>query len=219
MKARRLAAVTACLLAYATVVSAIDRNASCIDWLAVEGASYDQVAAIGASVWTEIGLATEHDDWAILAGLGGLRLTPDDGGSANAWMAALGVKYYLADLTSFALIGNYRDSGSTYNLDSGATLIAKQRLISADEVISPYVRLSASIQRATWRPSSTVSEQKFTEAVLTAEIGCDFMLRDDFALQFQGGRSESEDLSGDLDQFADGWIASVAMVYYYDKQD
>lgn len=201
-----------------TVLSAdaIDRDAASIDSLVVKGAAYEEVDALAVQAHTEIALATEREAWALLAGIGYTDISPQKGQEADRWWIALGVRYYPATLTALSLTGHHMEPTRSYGLEAnGVSLSVRQRFVSAQEVISPFVVLSATIEDAKVR-SVPDDRHDFTHLVLAAELGCDFMLRSDLALSLTAGYSESEDLPGGLDSLADGWTASAGLVYFWD---
>jgi hypothetical protein len=93
-------------------------------------------------------------------------------------------------------------------------LTAKRRFVSADEVISPFVVLSAALERVKF-DAAPASDEDAAVLALTAQAGCDFMLADDMAISFQAGISQAEDLRGGLDEIEDGMIGSVGLIYYW----
>lgn len=195
---------------------AIDRGAGMIDSATVEAASYDDVDVIMINLWSEIALQTRNEEWAILAGAKFGQASPDGFGDAFTWCIAMGVKFYATDFTSFSVFGSYQDYSSKYNYDTVAgTFLAQHRFLSTDEVISPFVYGTASLQSVQFEPDLGASDD-FIEVVLTAGAGCDFLLQDNMALVFKGAFSLSETFDGGDGGQANGLLGSVGMKYYWE---
>lgn len=215
-RARRVLAVITMVGGAAAGACAIDRDADSIDSLFLKGAAYEDTDALGVQAQTEIALATEREAWAILAGIGYVNLSPKNGSGTHEWSITLGIRFYPAELTALSLTGHHTESTRRDGFEAnGVTVAVRQRFLSANEVLSPFALLRATLEDAEVR-SPPNFRHSFTHLVLTAELGCDFMMRDDLALSLAVGYSESEDLPGSWDSRADGWITSAGLVYYWD---
>ena len=211
--------ILAALLASSTSVLAIDRDADMIDSASIDVSLFDAVDVVAITLWSEIALKTIHEEWAILAGVKYGVAEPDDGNDDDStWYVGAGVKFYATDFTSFAVIGSYQDYGSAFDADAiSGTFYARHRLLSAEEILSPYFAGSFSLQNFTYEAPFSSDSEEFVNMVMTATIGCDFMMQPNLAIRFEGGFSQSQALEGDENKVADGWLASAAMVYYWDE--
>ena len=203
----------------ATGVFALERNAKMIDTLYLESSDYDygQLRSINLSV--ENMTAAKNESWAIIADLGLGNIDYDNMGDEDFWSGSLGVKYYLTTVTSLSLMGSYTEMGFSTGPDIeflAGTLEVIQRLFPTSFAVSPFVKISASVQEVD-HPANFLSlpvADSFTELVLKGTVGCDFLMNDEFAFVFSLGYSESEDLDDGGDT-SDGLSAVVAMKYYW----
>jgi opacity protein-like surface antigen len=217
MRFRLISAAAAALAAATLTVGAIDRDASMIDTVAFDGFMSDGVDLARLGLSSEIGLATVHRDWSILAALGFGQVSPDAGINGELWFVGLGVKYYVTDLTSVALTGHYESWDEPADIGiSGATLALKHRLVPAHEVISPFLTAGASMEEMTVEFRGTPAEDSLTQIGIDVGAGCDFMLSDDMALVLQGGYTLTEKVSGGPDDTDDGWHVFAGMAYYWE---
>lgn len=209
MKASRFAASFLTIVLAASTASAIDRDARMIDALRIEGASYDDSDYAAFRLTGETEIENTAGQWAVLAGVAAGSLSLDQGPDFDVLTLELGAKRYINPLTSFALIGSYGWNDGPVDFEVGAVMLSiKQRFQSADQPISPFVRLDTSMQFVDQLESYDV-------LVIAATLGVDFMMGDNWALVFEGGVSESEEFDDGVDR-ADGWIMGVAMQYYWE---
>jgi hypothetical protein len=210
MKLSNVGIVFLTLALTAGTAVAIDRNASMIDAVRIEGASYDHADYGGINITGETRVDDTGGQWAIVAGVSAGSLSLDAGSDFDALALTLGAKYYFTQLTSLAILGNYTWYDASGDFEVGtATASVKHRLLPATEPISPFIRIDTSIQFVDQLNSYDV-------LVLVATAGCDFMMTDSMAIVFEGGISESEGLDDNGFDRADGWLASVAMQYYWE---
>lgn len=213
MKLFRVWSVSIAAMLATASLYAIDRDAAMIDAVWIEGASFDYADYFGGHITGENMIADSNDKWAVLAGVLAGTGSIDNGSDFDTIGLELGLKYYLLPLTSIAGIGSYAwnnaDEGDDF--DTGAfTARIKQRLISADEPISPYLKLEAALQFIDFEDS----DSQFT---FRAMAGCDVMMSDTFALVFEGGYSESDNLDDGPDT-EDGWLLRIGMQYYWGQE-
>ena len=194
----------------------IDRDASMIDSAGASVADYRHVDFTMFTLTSEKALKTDQEEWAIVVGVSFGEADPDVASSGNAWAASLGLKYYVTELASFTLAGMYasQDVGTDVTL-TGGDLFFKLRFLSAEETISPFVMAGGLLENVEFDVGPRESDS-FTELVLRAGLGCDFMMTEDMALSVSGAFVQSEKVSGDGEDTSDGWTASVSMVYYWE---
>ncbi len=213
MNTKRFTALfsSAMLLFVVSSTFAIDRGANMIDALWIQGASYNGADYIGAHITGETQIQNSGGQWAILAGISAGTLSLDARGDFDAIGVALGVKYYITELSSISALGSYIwNDSDLYNFEVGAaTASFKQRLISATKAISPFFRLDTSLQ-------FIEQEESYNVLVITANTGCDFAISDTMAFVFEGGISESDSVSGNGVAREDGWTLRLAMQYYWE---
>jgi hypothetical protein len=204
--------VAVCLLAVAA--PAIDRGASMVDTISVEGIQHDGGDSLGGSLWGETVTATKEQQWAILLGGGLGTLWPDLGDGIDYWELGIGVKYYLLRETSLALITSYRELDMTDDPDIFTTeFTLKQRIIPAEEAISPFVRAGLGTRTVEYIPEPDIDDA-FTEMILSFGVGVDFMMADNFAIVFESVWYLTEEL--DEDETPDWWFGRIGMQYYWE---
>ncbi|MDA0990418.1 MAG: hypothetical protein O3A51_06665 [Verrucomicrobia bacterium] len=224
------------LVVLATVAAnafAIDRGAAMIDTVSVDLQELNDVDGAGISIWVENLLAAEREDWAIIAGGSIGQISPDGVssispvtgapvtvGASNVdyWTLGLGIKFYLAPITSFSAVGTYSqfDQSSVERDAKAVTFTAKQRLLPATHAVSPYAKGTYSIrERSTFSDPGTSGS--FSENVFALGGGVEFMAADNFSFIFEAMRVESDN-SKDNAEDLDGWLGTFAMQYYFDKK-
>jgi len=200
---------------------AIDRDAAMIDELNVEGTSYDDADYFGVSITVENVMAAASGNWALLAGVGMGELEFDGMATENdAVWGGLGVKWYMTPVTGISIMGTWREldySGFEDVEILGVTGELKQRLLPATMAISPYVKAAATFQEVDHPAGylNLATAGTFTELIVSAYFGCEFMMNESMAWVFEAGLSESEDFE-DGDDTQDGFLARLAMRYYWD---
>ena len=208
---------------------AVDRldpdTANITETIGVEAAYYDgQSTDLRLSIWSERSMQHPPDLWAVVAGLtyGELDMDNDEvpeGEDENptSWSAALGVKRYIGDLSSLALIGSYGESTYISGTDVGGfRLEGKHRLISAQEVFSPYFKGSIGFLTATVI-SDEQEDDDWDLLVYTVGVGCDLLQFDEgVRFVFEIGMSDSINL-GSGDDYADGFQAGLYMMFDWDS--
>lgn len=212
-KLKVLSAITI-LLSVALGASAIDRDARMIDTISVDGIQYDGGDSLGLSLWGETVTATREEIWAVLFGGGLGTIWPDSGDGIDYWEIGLGMKYYLLQDTSLALVGTYRELDMPDDPDVVTTeLTLKHRFVPADEAVSPFLRGGIGTRKVEYIPEPSVDDD-FTEMILSVGFGVDFMMADNFAIVFEGTWYVTEKL--DDDETPDWWIGRVGMQYYWE---
>ena len=200
---------------------AIDRDAIMIDELNLEVTSYDDADYVGVSITVENVMAAASGNWALIAGVGAGQLEFDSTASDHdALWGGLGMKWYMTPVTGISLMGTWKELDYLGYDDVeilGAVAEVKQRLLPATMSISPYVKAKATIQEVD-HPAGYIglaSAGTFTELIVSASFGCEFMMNDSMAWVFEAGISESEDFEdgGDTE---DGFLARLAMRYHWD---
>ncbi len=191
-------------------VFAIDRNANMIDAVRLDYNTYENSEYFGIHITGENVVKDTDGKWAILAGITGGRLSLDAGPEFDAIGIEIGTKYYLESLTSIALLASYTwSNGDTVDYETPAvTARIKQRLAPAYKPVSPYLKGEITGQFVD-------AIEDYDVIVFRAMLGCDFMMSDDFAMVFEGGISESENLDDGNDP-EDGWLLTLAMQYYWE---
>jgi hypothetical protein len=204
--------LSAVVLFSAPAAHAIDRGASMIDALWFQGASYDRADYAGIRITGETQVEGTGGEWAILAGITAGELSLDAGDTYDSIGISLGVQHYLSSLTTIAILGSYtwNNSDTDLSLNTGAASAwLKQRLLSPEKPISPFIRIEASLQ-------AIDSADSDNALVVRTTAGCDFMMGDDMAIVFEGGLSESDSLSTGGFGREDGWILNIAMQFYWE---
>ncbi len=210
----------AVLLGLCVGAQAIDRDARMIDTFSLNLADQDDIDSIGASLWGEAAFVPSTD-WAILFGIDYAEVSPDFEHNIESWGLGIGLKYYILPVTSISGVGTYTrydlETEDAQDKDAKAAIVTlKQRLISADAPVCPFLKGSL-----TWRNRSTFSEAEpqpeedsYSEVLLTLGGGAEFEMRKDFTFVFDAGyiiADESSDSNEDLDGFA----ISIGMQYYW----
>ena len=223
------------LLAALVVESAaIDRDARFIDTVSVEGEAMDDMDSLSLNLWGETLLAPEREDWALLFGGGIGKLSPDtiftvsetDGtlvereqSDVDFWQIGLGLKFYLAPPTSLSAVASYAEyeQNGVEREAKGATFTAKQRLLPADNPMSPFAKGSYTIrERSSF--SSAGTRGTFSENLFALGGGIEFGAGENFSFVFEAARVES-DTSDDDAEDLDGWRGSFAMRYYFENEN
>jgi hypothetical protein len=187
----------------------IDRDANMIDAIWLDATTYDLYDSWGVRVTGENVVRDTGGEWAIITGIGGGQFDYDSGSDFDAISVSLGVKRYLFQNTSLALFGSYTWNDADVDYEVGAvTASLKQRLLSASNALSPFVRIDSTVQFVD-------TDDSYKLLVVSAIAGCDFMMTDSMAIVFEGGTSTSEDLDDGVEK-DDGWLFSVAMQYYWE---
>ena len=186
------------------------------------------------------------ESWAVVVGASGGQMSPELGAGRTSrhlvWSGTVGVKNYVASHHSLSLLGGYEwvESGKEWRIGGGTLAWEFRPLsaeawrappmrsrgssftwsefspVSAEEPISPFLGVDASLQNArvtSWlAPSDT-----FRALVLRATAGCDFRLGKDFVFVFQGQLTDSSAWSRHCayDDYADGWSLSLGMKYFW----
>jgi hypothetical protein len=215
---RFLTAATAGLLilAVARPAAATDRDARMIDTLAVQADVFDDGDAAKATLWSENAIASYGRNWAFLVGGGAGRIAPDNGRDVDFWEAGLGLKYYISLLTSVAVTGTY---GAYYDLPGDpdvrtGALALKHRFVPADEPVAPYLA-GVFGYRSVDEPYDGSTTEDYAELLVTAVLGCDFMLTDALAIVLEGAFTHAEEVSGEFDT-PDTWSGSIGLKGFWD---
>lgn len=189
---------------------AVDRYASMSDAFRIDYNSFDDSEFFGIHITGESLVKDTNDKWAILAGVSGGQISFDNGSDFDAIGIEIGTKYYLTPLSAIALLGGYTwSNGDVFDYETGSiTARLKQRFTSANEPVSPYFKLELEGQFID-------ALEDYDAVVFRAMAGCDFMMSKDFAVVFEGGLSESENLDNGRDP-EDGWLLTFAMQYYWE---
>lgn len=212
--------------------SAIDRNARMIDTVSVDLQELNDVDGIGLSLLSEILLAPEREDWALLAGGGFGTISPDgtstvapDGSlvttsvpNVDYWTVGVGLKFYLAPVTSFSAFGSYSEyeTRGVEREAKAATFTAMQRLAPSTGSMSPFAKGSYTMRdRSTF--SSAGTSGSFSENIFSIGGGIEFWAGDNFSFVFEAARVES-DSSKDSAEDLDGWTGAFAMRYYFPQK-
>lgn len=204
-------------LAAATGAQAIDRDAWMIDAVGVNVASLDDADSVGLGLQGETSF--QDSDWSFLVNGTYDEISPDYSTNVRAWGLGLGLKYYVLPLTSVSGMGTYTSydpNRTENNRDSKQAEVAvKQRLVSADAPVSPFLKASLA-----WRKRTTFSDpsydNSFSEVLLRIGGGADFAMNDSFSIVFDASY-QLADASKDKAEDLDGFLASVAMQYYWEK--
>ena len=194
-----------------------------IDELNLDTSSYDHGDYVGVSITVENVIGVLKRNWALIAGIGMGELDLDSdalSGNYDSWWAALGVKWYMTPVTGISVSGLMRNTDFSTGQDveiAGGVVEVKQRLLPASKAISPYVRGKATLQEVD-HPANYLginTAGSFTELIISALFGCDFMMNDEMAWTFEAGYSESEEFEDGRDT-EDGFLARIAMRYYWE---
>jgi hypothetical protein len=94
----------------------------------------------------------------------------------------------------------------------GADLTWKLRLVSADEAIAPYLLAGGALRTNEYDQRV---DREFSEFVALAGAGCDFLMREDMAITFEGLAFDTQELSGHSAEETGVWV-SVGMKYYWE---
>ncbi len=204
-----------CSILAATAAHAIDRDAVSIERVQVTSAMLDHGDSVSAQAFSETAVDPYAGTWAILAALGIGVEDPDTGPDADTWSVALGIKCYVARLTSIALLGSYERSDPPERDTSAwaGEVRLRQRILDPAATVSPYLEGRAALAEVK-TPAPETGHHTFVAVRFAALLGIEFAMRDDFSIVFEGGYTESEDIDDGYDP-ADGWIAAVAMQYYW----
>ena len=124
------------------------------------------------------------------------------------------LKYYLFTETSIACILSY----GQYKADSTCDVKAisgylKQRLRPADETVSPYLLGGFTVQDDSGFSDSECGDV-FSDVVVEAGAGCDFLVNETFAIVFEGAWVWGESTADDPIN-ANGLLVTGAMKYYW----
>jgi len=185
---------------------AIDRDANMIDTAWLEGGFFDNSDYFGLHITGENLVKNSNGKWAILAGIEGGTVDVDQGEDFNSIGIELGVKYYIAPLTSIAGLGGYTWNDADDSFETGEiTARIKQRLTQPEAAVSPYLKLETALQFVDIDDSDNIW-------VIRAMAGCDFRMSDTWALIFEGGYSESDNLDDGPDT-EDGFLLRIGMQY------
>jgi opacity protein-like surface antigen len=197
--------------------SATDRDARQIDWIGFQSAAYDDARQMSGVIWSETRTAAAGGKWSILLGGSLGALEPDGMESDVCWSLGLGVKRYLCDRLSLALLGgyeqfpSYEDDPDTVSL----TIEGKLRLIPATEATSPFVLAALSGRDVGRTPLQPGADESFRECLLTLGAGVDFMMNEELAIVFEGSYNNASNVSGD-GETPDFWLCRVSMKYYFE---
>lgn len=209
--------LTASLLVPVSLLTAtgLERDALSIEALRLDGAAYDHSDEYGVTITAATPVDGSGGNWAVVSELGAGRLSQSSAPSFDRLHLKLGVKRYLASVTSIALLGGYTWYQGDDDFEiAELTLDARQFLFSTEAPVSPYVRVTGSLQfvePSLQSPARTT--ESFRMTVVEALLGCEFRMQDKLAFVFEGGVSESESLDSDGRGIADGWLLRIAMQY------
>ena len=185
---------------------AIDRGANMIDTAWLESGFFDNSDYYGLHITGENLVKNSDGKWAILAGIEGGTVSVDQGSDFNSIGIELGVKYYIAPLTSIAGLGGYTWNDADNSFETGKiTARIKQRLAQPEAAVSPYLKLETALQFIDIDDSDNIF-------VIRAMAGCEFRMSDTWALIFEGGYSESDNLDDGPDT-EDGFLLRIGMQY------
>ncbi|OGV63064.1 MAG: hypothetical protein A2283_23260 [Lentisphaerae bacterium RIFOXYA12_FULL_48_11] len=211
MKPKILSVMAVLFLALSVNSFAIDRDAKFIDSIGAYGMSYKDGQLLGLQVWGETALGKINKDWALLVGVGAGTDSPDDSGDTDFIDGLAGIKYYLSDLTSLALVGSYMGYDSDSDMDiTAASLIGKHRFIDASEGISPFCSASASYR------AIDNGDDNDSEIVGSVGLGCEFMLTEDLSIVLEGSYVRGESLNSDGFELKDAIVAAIYLTGYWD---
>lgn len=216
MRTRTVVMAVAFAVCSATAAHALDRGARVIGQAGVDFTSYKDMSAARVIVWDETSLSFERE-WAVVAGLGAgefFRSGMED--NPAMLFAALGAKWYPQPTTSVQLLGTceWLVSGSGFRA-IGGTAVVEQRFITQQSALSPFLTISASLQRTQANPWG-VDEESFTSLVIKAGAGCDLIMSEDVTLVVLAAFTDSEASAHIANRgYADGWSGSVALKYYW----
>lgn len=213
---RKVLAVCCLLsLVFAVTAQAIDRDARMIDRAQLDVASLDSADSIGASIWGESALAAPGGRWAFLAGLGLGTISPDYAENDDYWGLALGLKYYLTELTSLSVLGSYvdLDNGSDRDIKAGTGML-KHRLAPATEPVSPFLKAGLSYRRRSTFSDWDVTDASVSETAVELGGGVEFAMNETLSFVIEASYVNAES-SDDNTSEPDGWAGAVAMQYYW----
>ncbi|MFO7870798.1 MAG: hypothetical protein R6V03_05135 [Kiritimatiellia bacterium] len=194
---------------------AIDRGADSIESVNVTLASYEDLEETGIFINSETAVPTVGENIGFLLALG-YDVVSEDGVSddGHCWLVEMGLKFYMSDLLSVQFTGEHREYDLPNNRKTDMNAFSadtRLRFYSAFGAISPYVSGGAKIQFG----DQPITTENFSALVVEANVGCDFLMKQDMAINIEGGYCESENLSGDP-EFADGWLVNIGMKYYWE---
>lgn len=194
---------------------AVERGARLSDAVAAKLGSFNDGESLVSSLWGEVAVPTEDEEWSLLAGGNYGMIFPegrDD--DISLWAAGLGLKRYLFDLTSLALIANYEEYDFPNDPNALAGTIAlKQRFVPADDAISPF--MSADFTRRSASKFSDAGDNRIPDKMWTIGLGCDFMVGATWAFVVEAVYSDADETTRGY-EFWEGWLGSIAMKYYWD---
>jgi len=213
----RKSVVAGCLicLLFAAAAQAIDRDARMVDRAQLDVAALDDADSIGGSIWGEMALAAPTGQWAFLAGLGRGTISPDYADNDDYWGLALGLKYYLTELTSVSVLGGYAklENGSGRDIKAASGML-KHRLISATEPVSPFIKAGVTFRRRSTFSDWDVSDDSISETAGELGAGAEFAVNETFSLVIEGSYVNAESSDDDTSE-PDGWTGAVSMQYYW----
>ncbi len=196
-------------------VLALERGAQSIEAVRIEGASYRRCEDMGLTISTDRVVDNTAGAWAVIAEIGGGRLSQKAGPSFDRLQLGLGVKRHLGLMTSFSLLGGYRWYQGDDRFEVGAVSFSgRQFLVPPVYAVAPYIRLNGELQFVDPSLSSPGRQTgSYRMVVLEALAGCEFRMREGLAFIFEAGVSDSETLSGGGTAYADGFLLQFAMQY------
>jgi hypothetical protein len=210
---RKIFCITALLsLVMAAGSYAIDRDARFIDSIGAYGLSYHDGKSTGYAIWGETSVITGSKDWSILLALGMGEESPDDWADTDFWNGALGVKYYVSDLTSVGVVGGYKTSqDSAYDADiTSVSVFAKHRLYEIDEGISPFFTASGS-----YRSYSMENTEDGSELAVSIGAGCEFMITKDLSIAVEASYVHGVSLDSDGPELGSGILGAIYFTGYW----
>jgi hypothetical protein len=132
---------------------------------------------------------------------------------------SLGIRYYVTDMTSLALLAGYEEVDFVaYGEDVvTGTILFRHRLRPAGENISPYLKASWSLRFRETQPGESDLRGDSQDCLLTGGIGCEFMVSDDTGIALEVScagaiNTEGEEYGGE--DLALGVIATVSLIAY-----
>jgi len=215
MHKREILSSIVILLSVAAIAPAVDRDAEMVDTISVETMQYDDGDSLGLSLWGETATAMDEKKWAVLFGGNVGTIWPDMGDGIDYWEIGLGMKYYVLQDTSLALVGLYREVDQPDDPKIlTADLTLKHRFVPAYETVSPFIRGGIGARTVEYTSEPDVGVNDFSEMIFSFGLGIDFMMTDHFAFVFEGTRYITEKL--DEDETPNWWIGRVGMQYYWE---
>lgn len=211
MNHRLATALLAILIMIATGVGAIERGAKLIDTIGAEVWAYKNSTLVGGSLWGEIKLTPEDQDWALMAGITGGQINFDESTTdSTLWTGNLGIKWYIQEVTSLQITAGFGQM-TDYDVDLvNLRTTLKYRFIPASDPISPYASATLMVQKEDFSDGDDSNDLYFE-----LHVGSEFAARDDLAFIFDIGFLQS--LSASDDTFDEqGVNAGFYMKYYWD---